>query len=307
LTTTITGEYAIEFRLYVVDEVAGNNRKIFELRVLEFNGLGTEAVFLWDDSTLEECRAWSGDFGGYANEFEVRGPHAFLIKKAQLNIRGYTTGGYAGNLMVRIVAQDEFGNPGDILAERTVFVPANSPKHWEIVDLTSEDIVVNPNHRVWAVGIHESDSTFFFCHDTSPYGRPLSNRGWEFTGILAPDRQRETEDIGIRLLVEWREPTGVEDDDYAGARLPKTYLLAQNYPNPFNAKTSITYQVPKASDVKLEVYNLAGQRVATLVNGIQTAGRHSVTWDASEAASGIYFYKLSAGDHTSVKRMALLK
>ena len=125
--------------------------------------------------------------------------------------------------------------------------------------------------------------------------------------MISPDRNRETQDVGIRMLVEWTEIIGVEDEDYAGSRLPDKYILAQNYPNPFNAQTTIGYQVPKASDVKLEVYNLNGQKVATLVNGIQTAGSHVVTWDASEAASGIYFYKLSAGDHTSMKRMALLK
>ena len=305
MTTTITGEYSIEFRLYVVDEVANNNRKIFELRVLEFNGLGTEAVFLWDDTTLESCSSWQGDSGGYANEFEVRGDYAFLIKEAHIPIQG-TAGGTGGDLIVRIVEEDEFGNPGNIIAERIVYIPWSEFFQWKIIDFTSEDIIVNPNERTWAVGIHETQSTFYFCSDET-YTSPRSNRGFEHTGMLAPDRHRETGDVGIRMLVEWTEFVGVEDEDYAGSRLPDKYILAQNYPNPFNAKTSITYQVPKASDVKLEVYNLSGQKVATLVNGIQTTGRHSVTWDASGASSGIYFYKLTAGDYTSMKRMALLK
>jgi len=305
LTTTITGEYAIDFRLYVVDRVLGNNRKTFELRVLEFNGLGTEATFLWDDTTLETCRGWSGDYSGYANEFEVRGPYAFLIKEVHYPIQG-PTGGSGGNLIAQIVEQDELGNPGSVIAEKTEYIPFYEFFQWKIIDFTSEDIIVNPNERIWAVGIHETQSTFYFCSDET-YTSPRSNRGFEHTGILAPDRHRETGDVGIRMLVEWTDIIGVEDEDYAGSRLPDKYILAQNYPNPFNAKTSITYQVPKASDVKLEVYNLSGQKVATLVNGIQTAGRHSVTWDGSEAASGIYFYKLSAGDHTSLKRMALLK
>ncbi len=305
LTTTITGEYAIEFRLYVMDEVLNNNRKTFELRVLEFNGLGTEAVFLWDDTTLESCSSWQGDSGGYANEFEVRGDYAFLIKEAHIPIQG-ASGGSSGDLIVRIYEEDEFGNPGNIVAERILYIPWNQYFQWTYIDLTSDDIVVNPNEKIWAVGIHATETTFTFCHDAT-YTSPRSNRGFEFTGMVAPDRNRETQDVAIRLLVEWTDIVGVEDEDYAGGRLPDTYLLAQNYPNPFNAKTSITYQVPKASDVKLEVYNLAGQKVATLVNGIQTAGQHVVTWDASEAASGIYFYKLSAGDHTSLKRMTLLR
>jgi hypothetical protein len=305
LTTTITGEYAIEFRLYVVDQVPGNNRKTFELRVLEFNGLGTEAVFLWDDTTLESCSYWNGDFSGYANEFEVRGEYAFLVKQVQVPIQG-VSGGSSGNLVVRVVGQDESGNPGDIIAERTVYVPWSENFQWQTVDFSADNILVNPNQRVWAVGIAETYNTISFCYDAT-YTSPRSNRGWEFTGMLAPNRHRETQDEAIRLLVQWEPPTGVEDEDYAGGRLPDTYILAQNYPNPFNAKTSITYKVPKASDVKLEVYNLSGQKVATLVNGIQTAGRHSVTWDASGVSSGVYFYKLSTADYTCTKKMNLLR
>jgi len=260
---------------------------------------------LWDDTSLEQCSSWQGDSGGYGNEFQVRGPYAFKIKEVHMPLQG-APGGSGGDLIVRIVEQDEFGNPGNIVAERIVYIPWSEFFQWKYIDFTSDDIVVNPNEKIWAVGIHATDATFTFCHDQT-YSSPRSNRGFEYTGMISPDRDRETQDIAIRLLVEWTDIIGVEDDDYAGARLPKTYLLAQNYPNPFNAKTSITYQVPNASDVKLEVYNLVGQRVATLVNGIQTAGHHSVTWDASGASSGIYFYKLSAGDHTSMKRMALLK
>jgi hypothetical protein len=304
LTTTVTGEYSVEFRLYVVDEVPANNRKIFELRVLDFNGIGSEALFLWDDTTLESCSSWQGDSGGYANEFEVRGDYAFKIKEAHIPIQG-VSGGAGGDLVVRIVEEDEFGNPGEIIAQKIEYIPFYEYFQWKYIDFTGEDITVNPNEKIWVVGIHATETTFAFCHDAT-YTSPRSNRGFEYTGMVSPDRNRETQDVAIRILVQWAPQTGVEDDDYT-SELPDRYLLTQNYPNPFNAKTSITYQVPKASDVKLEVYNLTGQKVATLVNGIQTAGRHVVTWDASEAASGIYFYKLSAGDHTSMKRMALLK
>jgi len=305
LTTTIAGEYAIDFRLYVVDRVINNNRKTFELRVLEFDGLGTEATFLWDDTTLESCSSWQGDSGGYANEFEVRGDYAFLIKEAHIPIQG-VAGGTGGDLVVRIVEEDELGNPGNIIAQRIIYIPWYQYFQWKYIDLSSDEIVVNPNEKIWAVGIHATETTFAFCHDAT-YTSPRSNRGYEYTGMISPDRNRETQDVAIRMVVEWTDIVGVEDEDYAGGTLPDTYILAQNYPNPFNAKTSIGYQVPKASDVKLEVYNLAGQKVATLVNGIRTAGQHVAVWDASAAASGIYFYKLSAGDHSSFKRMALLK
>jgi len=302
LVPAMTGEYAIEFRLQVVDEVPGNNRKIAELRIIEYGGVGTETLLLWDDTTLESCSSWQGDSGGYANEFEA--PEPFKIKEAYIPIQG-VAGGTGGDLIVRVYEDDGFGNPGNIIGGDTVYIPYYEYFQWITVDLSNQNIVVDGT-KVWIAGIHATETTFAFCHDAT-YTSPRSNRGFEYTGMVAPDRNRETQDVAIRLLVEWTDIIGVEDEHYAGGRLPDTYTLAQNYPNPFNAKTSITYQVPRASDVKLEVYNLSGQKVATLVNGIQTAGRHVVTWDASEAASGIYFYKLSAGDYTSFKRMALLK
>jgi hypothetical protein len=89
--------------------------------------------------------------------------------------------------------------------------------------------------------------------------------------------------------------------------LPQEFALCGNYPNPFNATTVITYELPRRADVRLEVYNISGQKVATLLNGNQEAGYKSVTWDASETSSGVYFYKLTAGDFTQVKRMTLLR
>jgi len=89
--------------------------------------------------------------------------------------------------------------------------------------------------------------------------------------------------------------------------LPSEFALLSNYPNPFNASTVISYELPGTAHVKLEIYNLHGQKIATLVNAQQEAGYRSVIWEDSEAASGVYFYKLTAGDFTEVKRMTLLR
>jgi hypothetical protein len=91
------------------------------------------------------------------------------------------------------------------------------------------------------------------------------------------------------------------------ADLPSEFALLRNHPNPFNAQTVIEYQLPVNATVKLEVYNLLGKKVATLVNGAEEAGYRSVTWDASEVSSGVYFYKLTAGDCSEIKRMMLIK
>ncbi len=102
-------------------------------------------------------------------------------------------------------------------------------------------------------------------------------------------------------------PTGIDDDESSNLLIPKAFLLHQNYPNQFNANTVISYQLPTRGHVKLEIYNLSGQKVATLIDNEQEAGYKSVNWGASTVSSGLYFYKLTAGDLTETKRMMLVK
>jgi hypothetical protein len=83
--------------------------------------------------------------------------------------------------------------------------------------------------------------------------------------------------------------------------------LSQNYPNPFNATTTISYDLPKASDVKIEIYVIGGGRVAKLSQGMQQAGQHSIQWNAGEQSSGVYFYKIKAGKFTETKKLILMK
>jgi hypothetical protein len=89
--------------------------------------------------------------------------------------------------------------------------------------------------------------------------------------------------------------------------VPGSFALAQNYPNPFNPSTTIRFSIGKASPVKLSVYNLLGQLVATLVDGRLDAGEHTATFSAKSLASGVYFYRLEAGNYVSNKKMLLLK
>lgn len=89
--------------------------------------------------------------------------------------------------------------------------------------------------------------------------------------------------------------------------IPSEFAISQNYPNPFNPVTSISYQLPRSTHVELSVYNIVGQLVETLLNEPKNAGYHTVTWDASGVGSGVYFYRIKAGDFSTVKKCVVLK
>ncbi|MCH7528894.1 MAG: S8 family serine peptidase, partial [Candidatus Marinimicrobia bacterium] len=93
----------------------------------------------------------------------------------------------------------------------------------------------------------------------------------------------------------------------AQAGLPKEYALLQNYPNPFNPVTAIEYHLPRPGEVRLRLYNLRGQLVRTMVDDFQPAGVHTVALSGDRLASGVYFYRLEAGDFTRTRKMVLLK
>jgi hypothetical protein len=94
--------------------------------------------------------------------------------------------------------------------------------------------------------------------------------------------------------------------------VPLEYALLDNYPNPFNPTTRIEYHLPERSEVKLEIYNVLGQKLRTLINIAQEAGIHIAVWDGRDdfhqlAASGVYLYRLHAGKFTATKKMALVQ
>ena len=100
-------------------------------------------------------------------------------------------------------------------------------------------------------------------------------------------------------------PIGINN---ISSEIPDAYSLFQNYPNPFNPNTKIRFELPNASNVTLKVYNVRGQLVEVLVNNeIVTAGLKEVNFNATNLASGIYFYTIQAGDFKATKKMMLLK
>jgi len=99
----------------------------------------------------------------------------------------------------------------------------------------------------------------------------------------------------------------VRSRDEVAATLPNDYVVLENFPNPFNPATQINYVLPEERHVSLEIYNLPGQRVATLVNETQARGAHTAVWQAQSFSSGVYFIKLSAGREVRMRKAVLMK
>ena len=97
--------------------------------------------------------------------------------------------------------------------------------------------------------------------------------------------------------------TGIEDEKTT----PVDYSLNQNFPNPFNPSTTIKYILPKAEKVRIVVYNLLGQKIITLLNKQMPVGSYEVEFTAKDLPSGVYLYRIEAGDYQEVKKMILMK
>ncbi len=137
-------------------------------------------------------------------------------------------------------------------------------------------------------------------HPFSTGWYPHSGQGtsWSYEtppgGSADPEQDYATLNIGL---------LAADDDDI----LPIEFSLAQNYPNPFNASTTIEFSLPQASEVTIHIYDILGRSIETLNTGTQTAGNHSVVWHADNQPSGVYFYRIQAGNFSDQKSCLLLK
>ncbi|MEO8169164.1 MAG: T9SS type A sorting domain-containing protein, partial [bacterium] len=120
------------------------------------------------------------------------------------------------------------------------------------------------------------------------------------------DIDEEPRMIGARVDMgadEYSPPTGIN----LNGSEPQRFVLYQNFPNPFNPSTSIAFAIPKAVHVTLDVYDILGRKVVSLLNARKEMGSYQLEFDSSSLSSGVYFYRLAAGDYVETKRMMILK
>jgi len=149
----------------------------------------------------------------------------------------------------------------------------------------------------------------YFGYDTGTAGRSAQylDSGTQFDGIYAPGVAWDDGlsclafDSAGGLIIPGAVEPGVEEEVQAA------YAIEQNAPNPFNPTTTIGFTLAEAGDVTIDVYNVAGQKVDTLVSGFVESGSHSVVWDASGFSAGVYFYTVKSGDFSRTMKMTLLK
>lgn len=116
-------------------------------------------------------------------------------------------------------------------------------------------------------------------------------------------------DVGIRARATLTLAQSIDDEPITR---PDNFILSQNYPNPFNSATTIKYSIPKQSRVKIDIYNILGQKMKTITNEIKPAGNYTANWDGTylnnrPASTGIYFYRITTSDLTETKKIVLLK
>ena len=201
-------------------------------------------------------------------------------------------GGGTGHVEATVVMHDESGALVESATVTGTFSDDVSGSDTQTTNasgeavLSSDNITTRPN----TIGICVNDVT----HATLTYD-PLANADPGFACTSAPLEAMKNLD---RLV--------------ASSAVPESYALEDNYPNPFNPTTTIKFDLPESSDVRLEVYDMMGRRVATLLSGNLAAGRYEATWNAQSdagmpVASGVYIYSLRAGSYNAVKQMVLMK
>jgi hypothetical protein len=190
-----------------------------------------------------------------------------------------------------------------------VFRSTDNGRSWELL---SSGLPVNP--QVYSLVAHGQD--VFVGIDPGLYYSTVNGDKWTYVGQGLPDLlilsifiNDSDVFVGMDAGGIWKRPLSeiTEVKQPISPTMPASFKLEQNYPNPFNPTTVVSYQLPTNSFISLEVYDVLGKKVKTLVSERQNAGAHLVTFNADGLSSGVYFYRLSNGSFVATKKLMLIK
>ena len=165
--------------------------------------------------------------------------------------------------------------------------------HWQKIVVDGQNISVT----AWADGEAMPDAA------TYSYEALTTTEAPSFILVGVTDDDSSSVQVDEIWYNERPAGLGISDE----APIASRYELGQNYPNPFNPTTHIRFNIPETANAKLTVFNVMGEEVATLVNGVMQAGGHTVSWNAASMPTGVYFYQLESGNFSQTKKLLLVK
>jgi hypothetical protein len=159
-------------------------------------------------------------------------------------------------------------------------------------------------HARYTYVSYDTSGHLLYSYNSEDFTTNFIGAGFTFLVTLTNTPEPTGNIYGGTASGDFLGRTGVVNET---PNLPIDFTVAQNYPNPFNARTTIQYDLPTSADVKLEIFDILGRRIDVLAQGEQEAGNHSVVWDGENRGSGIYLYRIQAGNLSETKKMQLLK
>lgn len=222
---------------------------------------------------------------------ETMGEYIFLLKvnadgdSLWTSTYGYPFASYQGYSIIQT-------NDGGYIVSGTYGPPGGSwEKYLCIVGFNSM------GDTLWSNYICPSDRSVGFCIEK------ISDNNYIVVGENAESHYHSDLDLYVVRLV--RNETGIVD--FVVNITPKTCILSPNYPNPFNPSTVIEYTLPEFCGVTIEIFDILGKKIETIIDEKQSAGQHQVVWNAKDKSTGMYFYRIKAGDYSETKSMTLIK
>ncbi len=280
-------------------------------------------IVTFTDLSTGEPTTWSWDFGDGVGTSTEQNPSYTYNDLGTYTVSLTATNSYGSDTEIKtdyitVTEPGQTMHVHDIVVGRKIAGPNNSgtctvtmydQSNQPVSDATVYITATGPTGGDYN-GVTAADGTVDFA--TSKVKNPSGEWCFEVTNVTHATLTYDPGSNNVTKACESGPLYGSDRTTLAEGSLPDQFELTQNYPNPFNPTTDIAFTLPQAAHVTLEIYNVLGQHVATLVDDYREAGEHLVQWDSRDAggqqvSSGIYLYRLQAGELVEMKKMLLLK